>query len=318
MALRGARVGSFEWDFESGRVRISPEMETLHSFAPGGFGGTFDALRELVHPDDRERMAEGFRRAAHTGDRLDIQFRTLTGGRLQWRSVTANVIQDGAGRPVRMVGVGRNVGERHAAEVALNDAQARYRCLVEQLPLVTYVERLDADRAMFMSPQIAGLIGYTAEEWVADADFFGNVLHPDDREWVLAAFTAMHRGGTPFDGEYRLIARDGRTVWIQDAAALVSGDADAPSHIQGYMIDITARREAEQALGASRDLQRRQMEEIKHQALHDSLTGLPNRALFHDRIEQALERGQPHRDGLCRSDDRPRPVQGDQRHARPP
>ena len=54
------------------------------------------------------------------------------------------------------------------------------------------------------------------------------------------------------------------------------------------MIDITARREAEQALRTSRDLQRRQMEEIKHQALHDSLTGLPNRALFHNRIEQAI------------------------------
>ncbi len=53
----GARgMGSFEWDFESGKARISPEMETLHGFAPGGFAGTWDALQELVHPDDRERM----------------------------------------------------------------------------------------------------------------------------------------------------------------------------------------------------------------------------------------------------------------------
>jgi diguanylate cyclase (GGDEF)-like protein/PAS domain S-box-containing protein len=288
MAVAGTQVGSFEWDFESGKVRVSPELETLHGFAPGGFGGTFGALRELVHPDDRERMAEAFTRSAKTGAALEIQFRTLRNGHLQWRSVVASVIRDGTGRPAKMVGVGRSFGERHHAEAALNEAQSRYRRLVEQLPLVTYVERLEAESAMYMSPQIADLIGYTAEEWVADPHFFGKVLHPDDREWVLAAFTAMHREGAPFDGEYRLIARDGRTVWIQDAAVLVRGDADKPLHIQGYMIDITARREAEDALRVSQNLQRRQMEEIEHQALHDSLTGLPNRALFHNRIEQAI------------------------------
>jgi diguanylate cyclase (GGDEF)-like protein/PAS domain S-box-containing protein len=177
-----------------------------------------------------------------------------------------------------------------AAGDRLRQSEEQYRTLVEQLPLVSYIERLDEENAAYISPQIVDLTGYTSDEWVADHSFFATVLHPDDRERVLAGFAAMQESGDAFDCEYRVIARDGREVWVHDAAVVVRDEAGVPRHTQGYMLDITERKRAAEALGRSQARLREQMEKVEHQALHDGLTDLPNRTLFRDRTKQALHR----------------------------
>ena len=172
--------------------------------------------------------------------------------------------------------------------LALDEAEQRYRTLVEQLPLVSYLERLDEESAMYVSPQIVDLVGYTAEEWLADGSFFARVLHPEDRARVLAGFAAMHESGEPFECEYRLLARDGRVVWVHDAAVVVRDEEGRSLYAQGYMIDISERKRNEAALLASEAQLREQMRKIEYLALHDALTDLPNRRLFRDRTEQAL------------------------------
>jgi diguanylate cyclase (GGDEF)-like protein/PAS domain S-box-containing protein len=191
-------------------------------------------------------------------------------------------------------------GRRRAARVpAVADAERRHRVFVEQLPLASYVERFDEESAAYISPQIFDLVGYTAGEWVADSGFFARVLHPGDRDHVLAAFAGLQATGDPVTCEYRLIARDGREVWIHDSAVVVRDDDGTPSYVQGYMIDITERKRFEESLRESETRLRQQIDRVAYQALHDSLTDLPNRTLFYDRTEQALREGFRNGTGLA-------------------
>jgi PAS domain S-box-containing protein len=122
-----------------------------------------------------------------------------------------------------------------------------FRELVERLPLVVYVDELD-DRssALYVSPQIAQLVGYSQEEWLADPDLFSNRLHPDDRERVLADIADRNAGSTGSATaflSYRLIARDGRVVWIRDDEMVVADASGRPAAAHGYMQDVTDRRQ---------------------------------------------------------------------------
>jgi two-component system, cell cycle sensor histidine kinase and response regulator CckA len=126
-------------------------------------------------------------------------------------------------------------------------ARFDFQELVERLPLVVYVDQLDAKSSpLYISPQIAQLTGYSQEEWLADADLFTNCLHPDDRERVLTAIAernAGSTGSTTMDLNYRLIARDGRVLWIRDDEIVVD-DSDGQSvAAQGYMQDVTSHRQ---------------------------------------------------------------------------
>lgn len=162
-------------------------------------------------------------------------------------------------------------------EEELKAAEARYRNLVEALPAVVYTAEFgESGRWSYVSPQIADLLGYTPEEWLADADLWFRRMHADDRNDALAREMDCRATGAPLESEYRMQARSGEVVWVRDEATVVRDEAGEPLYLQGVLIDITARKELESRL--------------RHQTFHDALTGLANRALFLDRVDHAIAR----------------------------
>ena len=123
----------------------------------------------------------------------------------------------------------------------LTVAEAQYRSVVERVPGVVYVaEAGEHGRWHFVSPKITELLGYTPEEWMASPTLWFSRIHPADRERMLLA-ELDEAGRTEAKGrwEYRLLARDGRVVWVIDDEAVIARDADGrPTMVQGILVDI--------------------------------------------------------------------------------
>jgi PAS domain S-box-containing protein len=132
------------------------------------------------------------------------------------------------------------LAERDKAEVRVSQAERNYRSLVEQLPLVMYVTRLDeTSSCIYMSPQIEELVGYTPLECMSDPEFFVKILHPDDRERTQAAHLRAYETGESFSITYRMQAKDGRSVWVHDEITIAKDANGRPLHAQGFLVDVT-------------------------------------------------------------------------------
>lgn len=128
------------------------------------------------------------------------------------------------------------------ASASLGDAEKRYRLLVEQLPGAVYTDIYRPGNAdllpKLLSPQIEPMLGYSVEEWMATPTMWDRLLHPDDHDRVTQEVAEAARRQTPFRSEYRLIARDGRIVWIREDASIM--EMHDGGHLwQGVMHDIT-------------------------------------------------------------------------------
>ena len=126
MAMAGARVGVWEWNIATGEIVWSEGLEPLHGIPQGGFTGTYEAYRETIHPDDRERVEARIAKSVETRAPYEAEFR-LQGpdGIVRWTSARGIVLEDDAGRAARMMGVGIDVTQQKQLEEELRRQHQR-------------------------------------------------------------------------------------------------------------------------------------------------------------------------------------------------
>jgi two-component system phosphate regulon sensor histidine kinase PhoR len=138
-----------------------------------------------------------------------------------------------------------------------SEGEAAFRALAESAPCVTLLRERDRGSLVYVSPQIEALVGYTVAEWKAEANLFATLLHPDDRERVLAELESAPTDGRPSRSSYRLVARDGHVVGVREATTTVRDEAGEPLYTQTVLVDDAERRRAEEERdrlrGAERD-----------------------------------------------------------------
>lgn len=133
----------------------------------------------------------------------------------------------------------------------MSESRTEYQDLVEQVPAIVYRAEIGVTAPWnYISPRVESILGFSPEEFTSE--LWADSLHPEDRARVLSEEEDAlgERPGVPQTSEYRMIARDGRIVWIRDEFVLVERDA-GPRFYRGVMLDITARKTAEEALARS-------------------------------------------------------------------
>ncbi|MFN8619786.1 MAG: EAL domain-containing protein [Chloroflexota bacterium] len=261
---------------DAGKVTwASPSVAAMMGRAEQDVIGTTPS--SLMHPDDLPLMAAGLARLRAGTDvgpqRFECRVRLGADGTDErWMEI---IVADGRNEPGigGLILTGHDVTERRRATDERAARERELRELVEHVNGVFYRCELGAaGRWTFVSPQIVNLLGWSAEEWMTDPGLWGRSIHPDDRERVMREEQEPTRGAI----DYRMFTRAGELRWIRDDAAPMDPDGTGAPYWAGTLTDVTRAYLVE--------------EELRYQAHHDALTGLPNRSLLLDRLGNALDR----------------------------
>jgi len=270
-AQRIAHLGSFRFGVGSGELTWSMEYYRLLG-VDLGLDPSLDLLLSRVHPDDVSMVARGWIDATERGLPFDIDIR-IVGPEAPERRVRVRGVPELAAGGAILTVAGTMMDETdlvRAVEVR-KAAEIRFEIGFEQTAIGAVITDADGVPARVNSAACA-LLGRSRESLVGRG--WTEYTHPDDLPLRELALASMAAGHDTYQDERRYVKPDGTVVWASVHVTLVRDETAEPQYSFTHLQDITERKRLEA--------------ELTHQALHDSLTGLPNRALLADRLKHSL------------------------------
>ncbi|MEH2078664.1 MAG: PAS domain S-box protein [Nostoc sp.] len=130
------------------------------------------------------------------------------------------------------------------AEVALRQSEKRLKTLTEKVRVIPWEVNATTGNFTYVGPQTVEILGYPLSDWYTD-NFWAKYMHPEDQLWAIEYCQESSLSLNNYEFEYRMLAADGRVVWLYDIVNVVR-DEHGPQLLHGFMIDITDRKQAEQ------------------------------------------------------------------------
>ena len=262
---------------------LSIRSGSILGISPDSVLNDAELFERLLHPDDRDRVLIEHWDAADNGEPLVSEYRMVSqDGTVLWIYDRAAPVTDSAGQTT-LYGNCLDITPRENAEVGTRGTEEHFRSVVADIPGVVYRCTCDPTWTVeYVSDQIEDLVGYPASDFIGNSvRTYDSVVHSEDVPYVRAEVADAIERGVSYSLEYRLIHVSGETRWVAEHGRPVLGLDGRRERTVGVILDITRQKAAEK----SREIIERQ---LRNQAQHDSLTGLPNRALFVECVAQAI------------------------------
>ncbi|APW45759.1 hypothetical protein RA876_04595 [Rhodoferax antarcticus] len=285
-SLRIACIGSYKLDVRSLLWKSSEELDNIFGIDKG-YVRSLQGWIDLVHPQDAEMIGQSLRKkllGQRTSFNHEYRIVRKSNGETGWVRHIGELTHGRNGKVASMVGTVQDITERKRNENLLKKSRQRFERMAETVPAVLYDYVLNPDgtnRFTYMNRRCKEIYGVDAEEIIADSGKLWTLVHDDDRCLVRDEDNRCNKAGTGLILEHRIITPQGELKWLHIESRPSPTAPETPATWSGFIVDITERKATE--------------EKIRHMAHHDSLTGLANRALFSDRLQNALSSAE--RDG---------------------
>jgi len=246
LALAAADLGDWSWDAASDRVTLSDRATEAFGIVPGA-DITSAAMRDLVHPADRERVMRELKRVVADRDQYDITYQVnRSEGQQVWLGVLGRADYDAASdQVVGMYGVIQDITDRKVLEESLRSSEERLRLALDAGGMGVWDWNVRTGEIKW-SDSMEPLHGLAPGTFEGTLEHFQQLIHPDDREAVNAAIAQALETGGEFCVEFRNVWQNGGIHWIASSGKVFPGDDGQPLRMIGIGLDVTRRKRAEE------------------------------------------------------------------------
>ncbi|MBV9387926.1 MAG: EAL domain-containing protein [Chroococcidiopsidaceae cyanobacterium CP_BM_ER_R8_30] len=277
----------YDWNLQQDTVDRTQGLTRILGYSLKDAELTGNWWRERIHPEDRQHLRDQAAAMLATRDRYAVEYRVLNQDNQYVDVLDQGIVgqRDAKGNLLHLVGSITDITARKRAEEALRRSEIRYQRLIANLPgmVYQYLPCEDGpDAFMYVSSSSHQLFELAPETVLQDAGSLWKLIYPDDLPSLQHSVAVAAKNSLPWQWEGRIITPSGQIKWIQGNSR--PQNTDNGMVWDGLLLDITERKQAEKHL--------------QYNAFHDALTGLPNRALFVDRLMQAIARVKRHKDYL--------------------
>jgi PAS domain S-box-containing protein len=225
---------------------VSPAYEKIFGRTSESLYQNSESWLEAIHPDDRQQIITSVAQQFQ-GNSVTREYRIIRpDGAIRWIYTQILLVRDEAGNPLRFVGFADDVTERKQAEDALRQNEERLQYLLTASPAVIFSSKPEGDyRATFMSQNAGAILGYDAQEFLNNGQFWAMRVHPDDLEGITASLPQLFEQGS-CTYEYRFFHADRTYHWLYTQLRLIKDEVGNPLECVGYLIDINDKKLAEE------------------------------------------------------------------------